>query len=645
MIRRASIQNALLFFMFATSWQRDSPPVAMAGVDAFMITQSTSETVACRSRTANKDLRRQPVVEMLKARSQCNNVFVERRQQSHQFCVDWAYTRRKMVSTPVVPPSSSQPQTERPQWNEKKKELVLKFVSNVQESITDGSFVSLTIRGVKKQPTNKNSNVVDLRGCIRQIQGRLVQVAKQGLMLQLTIKYHGATDIAKNWKVDDGTDDGVEISTKLADLILDPSSANGVIASEWGDEAIQSQAIQGAELTKLNHVYDLQLSSKLKKPKLVKRKLKTKQPQQHPSGQPGSSVILSHDRVKQVPLSNQSKFLQVLGITNKDGKPRPGMKSKLRQCQKFVEIVGGLVDKQMNSKQQQLPQDQSISVIDMGCGRGYLTFSLHSYLCEQYSSCNGGDPANDIGAIKVSSCGIDVRPKLVKEISDIATSLGGHFNTLTFEEGTIEDIVRQRGVAENKIDDDDVESSSLDVLIALHACDTATDDALWSAVCQKVDIIVVAPCCHKQIRPQINSYFAQSSSKNPQELHPLTDVLRHGVYRERISETVTDSLRALLLEWAGYRTQVFEFIGGEHTSKNVMITAVRQQKIDSPTQGAGSRLDIEERINNLASFHGVRQQKLANWMGVKLGEDDAIGGGSGNFKSRISPKKMPPLSK
>ena len=110
MIRRASIQNALLFFMFATSWQRDSPPVAMAGVDAFVITQSTSETVACRSRTANKDLRRQPVVEMLKARSQCNNVFVERRQQSHQFRVGWAYTRREMVSSPASPPSSSQPQ-------------------------------------------------------------------------------------------------------------------------------------------------------------------------------------------------------------------------------------------------------------------------------------------------------------------------------------------------------------------------------------------------------------------------------------------------------------------------------------------------------------------------------------------------------
>ena len=528
-------------------------------------------------------------------------------------------------------------------------------------------------------------------------------------MLQLTYKYHGATDIVKNWNVDDET-----MSTRLSNLILlndlpldttdinneddgrddDNDEANSnMIASEWGADAIlQSQIIQGGELTTVNNVWDLQLYPKSdvnnnkKKPKLTKRKLpKSKQsltPTDNDSNNKDDAnnnnnyINLSHDRTKQVPLSNQSKFLQALGVTNHDGIPKPGMKSKLRQCQKFVEIVGGLVDKQMmgmknnlgsssdceggggvgigNSSSQQQSKS-TISVVDMGCGRGYLTFALHAYLSEHYGGGWGKEEdGDDDKNVKVKSCGIDVRPKLVKEISNIASSLGGHFDTLTFEEGTIEDIVQQQqqqqqqhGTSSSSTIEKAQSSSSsttLDVLIALHACDTATDDALWSGICRNADIVVVAPCCHKQVRPQINAHFAAAASRHDSgNRHPLADVLRHGVYRERLSETVTDSLRALLLEWAGYKTQVFEFIGGEHTSKNVMITAVKQQQSDPPLPQA--RHGIEERINALASFHGIRQQKLADWMGVELGKGEDDPSGSGKAKTRIFPKKMPPLNK
>ena len=138
--------------------------------------------------------------------------------------------------------------------------------------------------------------------------------------------------------------------------------------------------------------------------------------------------------------------------------------------------------------------------------------------------------------------------------------------------------------------------------------------------------------CHKQIRPQLNAHYVAES-----QTHPLSDVLKHGVYRERMSETITDSLRALLLEAAGYKVQVFEFIGGEHTSKNVMITAV---KTDCPS--TEQEMDsILNRIQSLAEFGGIQQQKLADWMDIDLG-----GRVASKAKTQLRmPHQMPPLQR
>jgi SAM-dependent methyltransferase len=465
-----------------------------------------------------------------------------------------------------------------------KEKIVHEFVSHVQNSIENQSFVSLTLRGVKRKKTD-DIQVTSLRGSIRQVQGRLVQVKNQEKpMLQLTLKYHGATDIAKNVQRD-------EISDHLAQLILDPSIA----ASEWGVEAIQAQPIQGGECRTLENIWDLQQVAS-KSPKLVSKRIETPSPQD-------ATLVLSHDRVKQVPLNNQADFLQALGVTKVDGKPRPGMQSKLRQCQKFVEIVSGLVQKVPGRP------DRPISVVDMGCGRGYLTFALHAHLCEKYT--------------KVASKGIDVRPKLVEDISGIAQSLGGDFETLTFEEGTIEEVAASAVDGDDL--NDDLNDDSLDILIALHACDTATDDALWAGISRGADLLVVAPCCHKQVRPQLNAHVAANNRS-----HPLADVLQYGVYRERLAETATDSLRALLLERAGYNVNVFEFIGGEHTSKNVMITAIKSRA--TPDFEA-----VDERIQALAAFHGVKQHKLAAWMGNSLGGSGEKGGKT----PKLSVHRMP----
>jgi hypothetical protein len=463
--------------------------------------------------------------------------------------------------------------------NINKHKKIAEFVAHVQESINENKFESLTLRGAKKRSSD---DAESLRGSLRQVHGRLVELSKKDeRILQLTLKYHGATDINKNWKLKD-------IPINLRELISDPSIA----ASEWGAQA--TKQIQGAELSTVDSTWDLQqLSSG--KPKLIRR--------QNRAASSTQTDPFSHDRVKQVPLSNQADFLQALGVTKSDGKPRPGMTSKLRQCQKFVEIVGGLVQK--------LPKanDSKIAVVDMGCGRGYLTFALHSYLQEHYEH--------------VESRGIDVRPKLVEEISGIAQSLG--IKTLTFEEGNIKDVVEAARVGAAASEGD----NSLDILIALHACDTATDDALWSGICRGADLLVVAPCCHKQIRSQLNAHFSANS-----QTHPLADILKHKIYRERLAETVTDSLRALLMEWAGYKVQVFEFIGGEHTSKNVMITAVK-----SSHSAQDQQEKIQERIQALASFHGIREHMLAKWMGI-----DLVEGGSDHRKLSARAGRMPPLS-
>ena len=464
-----------------------------------------------------------------------------------------------------------------------KSEPVRIFVQELEESFENNTFASLLLRGVKKKKGKKKENANDLRGSIRQVQGRLIAVSskkknkKKGeindnnsILLQMTIKYHGATDICKNFDLED-------VPKAINDLFLgDPAD----IASEWGVQAVRAKPIQSAQLTTTSQVWDLRLDGKTS--------LRKEQVQGTDTSANSAPIAESHDRTKQVPLSNHAEFFKRLGVTNADGKPKPRMKGKLRQCQKFVEIVGRIIDESQKNEQKE------ISVVDMGCGRAYLTFSLHAYLQEHYKS--------------ISTTGIDVRPKLVAEISGIARSLGSDFDSLDFEAGTIEEVVAQASSNRKQVTDD----GTLNVLVALHACDTATDDALYSAIAQNADIIVVAPCCHKQVRPQLNAHFSST-----RDVHPLSSILKHGVYRERISETVTDSLRALLLEFAGYKVQVFEFIGGEHTSKNVMITAIKVRE-QGTIDDRKSKDSIREQIISLAGLHGIGRQKLAQMMEFDL---------------------------
>src|ERR1700690_1408975 len=265
-----------------------------------------------------------------------------------------------------------------------------------------------------------------------------------------------------------------------------------------------------------------------------------------------------NDRVKSRAISVDSSWLKALGVTGTHGRPVAAMADKFRQIEKFAEILGHLLT------EAPLPAGRRLRAFDMGCGKGYLTFAA----CELL-----GEGADVVG--------VDVRGDLVDFCNTVAAS-EGLAPRLSFRKGSI---------ADTSVD-------GADILIALHACDTATDDALAKAIGAGAALVVVAPCCQKEVRPQIVA---------PPVLAPA---LRHGIFEERQAEFATDALRALLLEWAGYRTRVIEFISTEHTAKNLMITAVRAR---SPGDSAAP-----DRVRAFAAFYGVRRQSLAGQLGFPL---------------------------
>ena len=172
---------------------------------------------------------------------------------------------------------------------------------------------------------------------------------------------------------------------------------------------------------------------------------------------------------------------------------------------------------------------------------------------------------------------------MVDLCNQIATESG--FSGLSFVQGTIEDY----------------EAAGIDLLIALHACDTATDDAIFKGIKAKAELIVVAPCCHKQIRREIE----KGKAKN--DLDFLT---KYGIFLERQAEMVTDGIRALLLEYAGYKTKVFEFISDAHTPKNVLVVGVRAKDNTSDKGG------ILEKISNTKKYFGIAYHHLEKLMGL-----------------------------
>ncbi|MCU0793500.1 MAG: SAM-dependent methyltransferase, partial [Opitutaceae bacterium] len=278
-----------------------------------------------------------------------------------------------------------------------------------------------------------------------------------------------------------------------------------------------------------------------------------------------------NDRVKHRLFAPDAPWLRALGVTNAQGQPREGMAHKLRQIEKFAELLRALLDEAgLDSGDEQAAP---LRIADMGAGKGYLTFALAALL-----------------GPRARITGVERRGDLVELANRVSAecSFSGHLN---FVEGSIPTPEAGRDDA----------LAGLDVLIALHACDTATDDALAAGHAAGARLLVVSPCCQKELRPQLTAPPV------------LADALRHGIFQERQAEFVTDALRAQLLECAGYRSKVFEFVSTEHTAKNLLIAAHRPRATSGPLLEAPLA-----RARAFATFYGIRHHRLARHLGIEL---------------------------
>ena len=271
-----------------------------------------------------------------------------------------------------------------------------------------------------------------------------------------------------------------------------------------------------------------------------------------------------HDQPKERLLAESDPVFRVLGLSDKDGKLKPSRQAKYRQVEEFLrQLDAALTDAMKSGKVRRPTAEEPLRIIDLGAGNGYLTFAAQRYLTE-------------VRELPVVVTGVDVKEQSREHNTKIAAELGV---SAEFVAGTIEGVQ----LAEKP-----------DVVLALHACDTATDDALARAIEWEAPLILAAPCCHHDIAAQLRKAPTPS---------PYSMLTRHGILRERFADTLTDALRASLLRLAGYRVDVVQFVESQHTPRNTMLRAIRT---GSPVKGGSVKKDYDE----LVAQWGVRP-KLA----------------------------------
>jgi SAM-dependent methyltransferase len=283
---------------------------------------------------------------------------------------------------------------------------------------------------------------------------------------------------------------------------------------------------------------------------------------QAPEGAP-STAARAHDRAKHRAVDIRLPFLTALGVTDAEHRLVPAMARKWKQINKFVEVLDHALES-AGLKQRPRPDgsDRPVAVLDFGSGKGYLTFALHQHLQAALG-------------LAVQVTGVELREDLVALGNRTVAALG--LQGLAFEHGDV------RSHAPRPVD----------VMVALHACDTATDHAIAAGVAAGARVIVCSPCCHKELRSQLLSP------------HPIAPILKHGVHLGLQAEMLTDGLRALVLEACGYETQVFEFVALEHTNKNKMILAVRRAQ---PAAEASAAAWLQ--VDQVKAHYGIHRQCL-----------------------------------
>ncbi|MCT8986302.1 class I SAM-dependent methyltransferase [Shewanella phaeophyticola] len=320
----------------------------------------------------------------------------------------------------------------------------------------------------------------------------------------------------------------------------------GTLCQQWLGKDFQSAHL-------ITNEWEVQLSIS-KKGKVLINKYRNKNAPKTNDKQVSSDDTLSHNRAKKRFVEQHRPYLRELGITDAKGEIIPSMSRKWKQINKFIEVLSRAID---NTG---LAEKNEVHIADFGSGKAYLTFAVHDYFTDKLR-------------VNTQVTGVELRQGLVDLCNQTASKLA--LNGIKFEQGDVQHFKAQ----------------GINIMIALHACDIATDYALHMGIQTGAEIIMCSPCCHKQIRPQM---------KSPAMLAPL---LQHGIHMGQEAEMVTDGLRALLLEAHGYDTQVFEFISLEHTSKNKMILA---QKRKQPRDNSA----ILKQVADIKAFYGIKEQCL-----------------------------------
>ncbi len=279
-----------------------------------------------------------------------------------------------------------------------------------------------------------------------------------------------------------------------------------------------------------------------------KIKIKTTRTMQKPA------ATFSHDHIKERMIATENNiYLRESGILNANFELRCEMSDKYLQINRYIELIGPAI--------RGLILPDQFHVADMGSGKGYLTFALYDFL------------TGKLGKTPVIT-GVESRDELVKLSNDLAAK--SNFTNLRFITGTIAEVPLEK----------------IDILIALHACDTATDDAIFRGITSGASLIVCAPCCHKQIRKEFNV------------TNELKSVMKHGILIERQAEIITDGLRAMIMESQGYKTSIMEFVSTEHTPKNLLLVGKKVSK--NPAE----KRKILENISKIKELFGIRQHYL-----------------------------------
>jgi len=262
----------------------------------------------------------------------------------------------------------------------------------------------------------------------------------------------------------------------------------------------------------------------------------------------------SHDRAKQRLLPEDDPVFAALGIADKDGRLKPSRQAKYRQVEEFLRLLDVAVTEAVDKGHLRRPTaDDPLRIVDLGCGNGYLTFAAQRYL-------------TSVKELPVVVTGVDVKEQSREHNTAVARELGMRAE---FVAGTIDGV---------RLD------PAPEVVLALHACDTATDDALARAVEWRAPLVLAAPCCHHDIAAQLR--------KAPTPA-PYAMLTRHGILRERFADTLTDALRASLMRLQGYRVDVVQFVESQHTPRNTMLRATLT---GSPVRGGSVRKEYDELV-------------------------------------------------